>query len=127
MTQSIYLKLRDEARVMHDEIVAWRRHLHANPELSFKEFQTTQFIVEKLESFGYEQPQDGFGPIQTGACVYVGKGDRTVALRCDIDALPIQEKLDVQWKSQNDGVMHACGVNFQTFPTLNVWKALKKQ
>ena len=126
MTQSIYLKLRDEARVMHDEIVAWRRHLHANPELSFKEFQTTQFIVEKLESFGYEQPQVGFGPIQTGACVYVGKGDRTVALRCDIDALPIQEKLDVQWKSQNDGVMHACGHDAHTACMLAVAKLLKQ-
>ncbi len=126
MTEAIFSKIRDEAHAMHDEIVAWRRSLHANPELSFKEFRTTEFIVEKLKSFGYVNPQVGFGPIETGVCVCVGEGDRTVGLRCDIDALPIHEQLDVDWKSTNDGVMHACGHDAHAACMLATAKILKK-
>ncbi len=98
-----------------DEVVAWRRHMHRNPELSFKEFETTRWIVEKLKSWGYEVHK----PCETG-CVAVLKGgreaDRVIALRADIDALPIREAGDAKkdFFSEKEGVAHCCGHDVHT-------------
>lgn len=94
----------------YSDMVDIRRHLHRNPELSYQEHKTTAFIADKLESLGITVDR----PLDTG-CVGVIKGgktsDRVVALRADIDALPISEEGDYKknFISENDGVAHCCG------------------
>ena len=93
----------------HDDMIAWRKHLHANPELDFDTVKTAAFVVERLKEFGVDQIETGIG--RTGVVgVIKGKGDGpTIALRADMDALPILEARDLEHKSKTDGVMHACG------------------
>ncbi|MEM7055778.1 MAG: M20 family metallopeptidase [Bacteroidota bacterium] len=95
-------------------IVDIRRHIHAHPELSFQEFSTAKFIGKTLKDLGIEVQE---GIAKTGLVALIkGKNPdkRIVALRADIDALPIQEKNDVAYKSQVGGVMHACGHDVHT-------------
>lgn len=93
----------------HDEMTAWRHELHANPELDFEEYWTSDFIAEKLTSFGIEVHR-GLGGTGVVGIIH-GQGDSTkmVGLRADMDALPMQEDNDVEYKSKFDGRMHACG------------------
>jgi amidohydrolase len=93
--------------VFKDLLLEWRRHLHSHPELSWQEFETTEFILNELKKLGIE---DISRPLKTGLVAKIenGKG-KCVALRADIDALPITEQNTCSYKSQNDGVMHACG------------------
>lgn len=92
-----------------DEMIAIRRHLHENPELSFKEEKTAQYIADFYKGKDVDVQTNvgnGYGIVVTI------KGDRpgkTIGLRADFDALPIHEETDVPFKSKNDGVMHACG------------------
>jgi amidohydrolase len=89
-------------------VVAWRRHLHRNPELSYEERETARFIAETLEGFGglkVERPSD----TSVVARLVTGRPGRTLAIRADIDALPIREESGVEYASERDGVMHACG------------------
>lgn len=90
-----------------DLLLEWRRHLHSHPELSWQEFETTEFILNELKKIGIE---DISRPLKTGLVAKIenGKG-KCVALRADIDALPITEQNTCSYKSQNYGVMHACG------------------
>ncbi len=91
------------------DLVAIRRHLHAHPELSFQEYETSRYIAGLLNAFGIAH-QSGWGG--TGIVALIeGKspGSRTVALRADMDALPIQEAGDKSYRSKNPGLMHACG------------------
>jgi amidohydrolase len=102
------------AKIYTDEIIKIRRHLHAHPELSFKEYKTAEFVAQKLKSMGLS-PQEGIAG--TGMVVLIeGKNPhhKTVALRADMDALPILEANNVPYKSQNQGVMHACGHDVHT-------------
>jgi len=105
-------QLRDRAAALAPELSALRRHLHANPELSFKETQTAAFVTQKLEAMGL-QPYAVAG---TGVVALIEgqPGGPVVALRADMDALPIQELSEVPYKSQNPGVMHACGHDVHT-------------
>lgn len=109
-----------------NEIVAWRRHLHANPELSYEEFNTSKFVAAQLRSFGIE-PQEG---IATTGIVALIKGKnpekKSVALRADMDALPIQEINNVPYKSTKPGVMHACGHDVHTSSLLGTAKILQQ-
>jgi amidohydrolase len=91
-----------------DDAIAWRRHLHAHPELSFQERETAAFVRERLQSF---EQLDVASPTPTSvvATLRGGRPGRTLALRADMDALPIQEESGVGFASQNDGAMHACG------------------
>ncbi len=96
------------------DIVDIRRHLHANPELSFKEYKTAQYVSDSLRKLGLK-PMDGIA--KTGVTAMIkGKNasKKVIALRADIDALPITEKNNVAYKSQNEGVMHACGHDVHT-------------
>jgi amidohydrolase len=105
------------------EAVAWRRHLHANPELSFHEQNTARFVRATLESFGsleLEQPT----PTSVVARLQGERPGRTLALRADIDALPIQEETGVEYASRSKGVMHACGHDGHTAALLAVARAL---
>lgn len=104
----------DAAHQMHDQLLAWRHHLHQHPELSFQEFETTRYIHNQLEQSGFElQPV----PTETGAMIVLGEPDpnrEALILRADIDALPIQEQNDTNYKSRREGVMHACGHDVHT-------------
>lgn len=95
--------------LIKDEVIAIRRHLHQNPELSFQEFETSKFIQEKLTSWGIPFQKNVVG---TGIVALIEAKDKNagcIALRADMDALPIQELNEVDYKSKNENVMHACG------------------
>jgi len=101
-------KIRPEIRQLEQKIIDWRRHLHQYPELGFLEILTGQFVEQKLREIGLE-PQTGIA--KTGLSVLI-EGDLpgpTIALRADMDALPIQEENDVIYRSLHHGRMHACG------------------
>ncbi len=107
-------------------MIKTRRHLHANPELSFYEFNTAKFVAAQLQSFGVT-PQEGVA--STGVVALIrGKNpdSKTVALRADMDALPINEANEVAYKSLNPGVMHACGHDVHTASLLGTAKILKQ-
>ena len=116
-------QIQELAAAIFDEVVANRRHLHSHPELSFHEVETSAFIAGKLDELGlaYKRMADN-------GLVSLIKGekpsDKVIALRGDIDALPIFEANDVPYKSQNNGVMHACGHDVHTSSLLGVAKIL---
>jgi amidohydrolase len=104
------------------QAVAWRRHLHRHPELSFQEVETSRFVEETLRSFGgleLERPT----PTSVVARLRCGAGP-TLALRADMDALPIEEESGVEFASENAGVMHACGHDAHTAVLLAVARTL---
>jgi len=90
-------------------IIADRRHLHQHPELGFQEHETARFIVDRLRSIGIEEITEGVGRTGVVALIQGARPGKVVALRADMDALPITEENAVDYKSINDGVMHACG------------------
>ncbi|WP_258100932.1 M20 metallopeptidase family protein [Marinoscillum pacificum] len=110
----------------YEEVLSFRRHLHSNPELSFEEYNTADFIEAKLKEMGitdFERKAD------TGVTFLIkGHKDngKTVAMRADIDALPIVEANDVSYKSKNEGVMHACGHDVHTSSLLGAVKILSQ-
>ncbi|WP_179414645.1 M20 metallopeptidase family protein [Mucilaginibacter sp. E4BP6] len=116
-------KIQELAKTIFDDVVANRRHLHSHPELSFHEVETSAFIAKKLDELGltYERMADN-------GLVALIKGEKpsnqVVALRADMDALPILEANDVPYKSQNTGVMHACGHDAHTSSLLGTAKIL---
>ncbi|HPD55171.1 MAG TPA: amidohydrolase, partial [Bacteroidia bacterium] len=103
---SLLEPIRNLARKYHGDIIACRRHLHQHPELSFHEFETQRFVETRLTEFGITD----FKRMANTGVVALLKGKnadkRTVALRADLDALPIVEANAVDYKSKNEGVMH---------------------
>ncbi len=117
-------KIKSLAGKYHADVVSYRRHLHKNPELSFKEFNTQKFVEEKLNSFGIKNVKR---IANTGLLAIVeGKNPskKVIALRADMDALPIQETNNTDYKSQVAGVMHACGHDVHTSSLLGVARIL---
>jgi amidohydrolase len=116
-------QIQELSRKIFDDVVANRRHLHSHPELSFHELQTSVFVANKLEELGLEYHKMA----DTGLVALI-KGDKpsnnVVALRADMDALPITEANDVPYKSQNVGVMHACGHDAHTSSLLGTARIL---
>lgn len=105
-----------------DEIIEIRRHLHMNPELSGEEYNTAKYLRKKLTEYGIEyRVSNNTGTI---ALIRGAKPGKTVLLRADIDALPVEEKADVDYKSKNIGVMHACGHDIHTACVLYAGKVL---
>lgn len=93
------------------DVVAWRRHIHANPELSRAEYATTELVDGLLRSLGlrpWTLPDD------TGVICDIGSGERCIALRADLDALPLTEATGLPFTSSSDGVAHACGHDAHT-------------
>ena len=109
-------RIKQLAESRADAIVALRRHFHQHPEISWEELETTAKIVEVLEKLGYTIVKRGFGETGSGVVADLkgGKPGECVALRADIDALPLQEDSDVPYASQNQNVMHACGHDAHT-------------
>jgi amidohydrolase len=103
------------------ELVAVRRHIHAHPELSHQEFETAALVARELAVVGL-QPR--FLPKGNGVICDIGHGDRVIALRADLDALPLPDTKDVPYRSTVDGVAHACGHDVHTTILLGVGLAL---
>ena len=104
-----------ESEKIFDSVVAYRREIHQHPELGKQEFRTSEMVATFLEKLGI-QVQRNVGAPYPGVVgtLHGGKPGRTVALRADMDALPIQEVRESSYRSQNDGVMHACGHDAHT-------------
>lgn len=118
-------KIKQLAASMAGEFVANRRYLHTNPELSFQEFNTQKYVAEQLKSMGITPTEIA----NTGLVAIIeGRNPATkvVALRADMDALPIVEANDVPYKSQNPGVMHACGHDVHTASLLGTSRILSQ-
>ena len=105
------------------EIIALRHQLHAHPELAHEEFETAALISKRLQKFGYEV-QEGIAGTGVSAVLDSGKPGKTVALRADIDALPIHEKTNLSYASKIAGKMHACGHDGHTATLLAAAGAL---
>ncbi|NJC21692.1 amidohydrolase [Arthrobacter pigmenti] len=105
-----------------DELTRFRRDLHANPELSHKEYRTTDRLVERLEAAGLQPKRLE----NTGLFVDIGQGELRIGLRADIDALPILEETDLPYSSTNTGIAHACGHDIHTTVMLGVALVLAK-
>lgn len=119
-------KIKALAKSYKSEIIGNRRHLHAHPELSFQEYQTAAFVAEKLKSFGITKIEK---KANTGLVVLIegnNPSSKTVALRGDMDALPIVEQNEVSYKSTKPGVMHACGHDVHTASLLGAAKILNE-
>ncbi|MER3470066.1 MAG: amidohydrolase [Chitinophagaceae bacterium] len=117
--------IKELAKKYATEFIAVRHHLHAHPELSYKEFETSKFVQSKLQEWGIP-----FQVMATTGVVGLIEGknpaSRIVALRGDMDGLPIQEQNDVSYKSKFDGVMHACGHDVHTTCLLGAAKILSE-
>lgn len=117
--------IHDLAQQFHADTVAMRRHLHMHPELSFQEVETSKWVAAQLDAMGVEYRQ---GVAGTGLVALVkGRNPKrkTVALRADMDALPITEANKVDYKSRNEGVMHACGHDVHTASLLGAVRILQ--
>lgn len=122
---TIHLKKQTFSKLdaLYDEMVDIRRHLHMHPELSFQEYETAKFIADYQTKLGLDV-QTKVGGLGVVATLKGGKPGKTVAIRADFDALPIEEENDVPYKSKNPGVMHACGHDAHTAIALGMAKAL---
>lgn len=99
----------DTYKAQYNEVVAWRRHLHQHPELSFFEMKTAAFIEEKLREFGLTDIRTNVGGNGLVATIHGANEGPTLAFRADFDALPIVDEKETVYKSTIHGVMHACG------------------
>ena len=108
----------------YEELAEIRYYIHQHPELSGQEYQTTAFLKERLEELGIRILESG---LKTGLIAEIGTGQPVVALRAEIDALPILEQTNLPYKSQNPGVMHACGHDFHQTSLLGAAALLKEK
>ena len=106
----------------YDKLMQTRHYLHRYPELSGQEFETTAFLRSYLEDLEIRILESG---LKTGLVAEVGSGKPVIALRADIDALPILERTGLPYTSQNSGVMHACGHDFHQTSLLGAAELLK--
>jgi amidohydrolase len=119
---SIEQNFLERAKEIEQKIISYRRTLHENPELSFEEYETSKFIRSVLKDMNI----DFQVMADTGVVATVGKGTRCVALRADIDALPVSEETDLPFASSKQGVMHACGHDAHTAMLLGAAQLLKE-
>src|SRR5579864_5821492 len=101
------LPLLKEASDLEDKIISLRRTIHQNPELSYAENETAKLVEKELKALGIGV-KTGVGGTGVVGLLRSGKGGKVVALRADMDALPVDENVDVEFKSKNKGIMHAC-------------------
>lgn len=123
---AIIEKIEALSRKSEKDIVALRRHFHAHPETSWNETETSLRIEEELRKLGCENIRRGFGGTDSGVVAEIagGRPGRCVALRADIDALPLNEENDVEYRSRRDGAMHACGHDAHTAGLLGAARIL---
>ncbi|AYA69051.1 amidohydrolase [Acinetobacter sp. WCHA55] len=111
-------------QTLEQQLMTWRQELHRHPELSTQEFQTTNKLKKWLAEYGIEAQTWG---LKTGLIADIGTGHPIVAIRADIDALPIQEDIQQAFRSTQDGVMHACGHDLHSSSILGAAILLKAQ
>ena len=119
-------RIKKETHAILDEIIAIRRHIHQNPELSFEEFETSAFIANKLTEWNISHQT---GIVKTGIVALIEPPKavkKYIGLRADLDALPITELNDTDYKSRNEGVMHACGHDVHSAILLGTAKILSE-
>ena len=92
-----------------DELTGWRRHLHSRPELAFEEVETAAFVAERLSEFGVDEVHTGIAKTGVVGVLRGRPGAGSIALRADMDALPIRERTGLPYASATEGRMHACG------------------
>jgi amidohydrolase len=119
-------RIQQLAAEISSDVIGYRRRIHANPELSFEEYNTSAYVSQLLHSFGVSHET---GIAGTGVVALIEGNNPTskiIALRADMDALPIEEKNDVPYKSTNSGVMHACGHDVHTASLLGTARILSQ-
>ena len=109
-------KIKETVKKYEGKVLDLRRHFHMHPEISWNEKETTKRVAKELEEMGISIIKVGFGGTECGVLAEIkgGKPGKTVALRADMDALPLTEEVESPFKSKNDGVMHACGHDAHT-------------
>lgn len=120
--------IKNKSEELYDKVLGYREHLHRNPELSYKEFETMHFVCSVLDKIGvaYNKEIAGTGVVGFIESKHPNSKDVCVALRADLDALPILEENEVDYKSQNPGIMHACGHDVHTAILLGVCEILNE-
>lgn len=114
----------EQVNRLYNQLIEWRRRFHQHPELSFQEFGTSKFVAETLRDMGEIDVETGIG-VETSVVGVLTSGDGpTIAIRADMDALPIQEENQTDYCSQNNGVMHACGHDAHTAILLGIANVL---
>ncbi|MER8418371.1 amidohydrolase [Mesorhizobium sp. M1329] len=116
----------DPIAALTPEVIGWRHHIHANPELGFNEYETARFVAEKLRSFGVDEVHEGIGGTGVVGVLRSGGGTRAIGLRAELDALPVLEKTGLAYASRREGVMHACGHDGHTAMLLGAAKLLSE-
>jgi len=116
-------ELLEQIAAWKDEIITWRHDIHRHPELAFEEHRTADLVAEKLNSFGVEVHR-GLGKIGVVGTLRAGNSERAIGLRADMDALPIQEANDLEYRSVHEKKMHACGHDGHTAMLLGAAKYL---
>lgn len=119
-------KIREKAQRYFSDIQAIRHHIHANPELSFQEVNTMKYVSERLTAWGVDHQAGVGGTGLVGLIKGKNPGNKCVALRADMDALPIQEDNNTSYRSRNNGVMHACGHDVHTSCLLGAARILQE-
>jgi amidohydrolase len=120
------IQIRPEIEALKKTIIDTRRDIHQHPELAFDEHRTSKLVAERLQLLGIDV-QTGVGKTGVVGTLKGNRHGKTIALRADMDALPIQETNDIPYKSQNAGIMHACGHDGHTAMLLGTAEALSKQ
>ena len=113
-----------QAHAISEELIEWRRDFHMHPEIGFELHRTSKIVADELEKMGYRVKR-GVG--KTGVVAEIGEGGKVVAIRADMDALPILEQNEVEYVSQNKGAMHACGHDSHTAMALGAALLLSRE
>lgn len=126
MNPDVLEKIKFKIDTIFEKIKGFREHLHENPELSFKEYNTMAFVAEQLEQIGipFEKNIAGTGIVGLIRANHHLENTSCIGLRADLDALPIKEENEVTYKSKIEGVMHACGHDVHTSILLGVAEIL---
>ena len=117
------IQIRPEITNIKDKIISIRRDIHQHPELAFEEHRTSKLVAEHLEKLGFDVYR-GIGKTGVVGILNGNNNGKTIALRADMDALPIQETSDISYKSKNKGIMHACGHDGHTAMLLGAAEAI---
>ena len=113
-----------QAHAISEELIEWRRDFHMHPEIGFELYRTSKIVADELEKMGY-RVRRGVG--KTGVVAEIGEGGKVIAIRADMDALPILEQNEYEYISTNPGAMHACGHDSHTAMALGAALLLSKE
>jgi len=113
-----------QSHAISEELIEWRRDFHMHPEIGFELHRTSKIVADEMEKMGY-RVRRGVG--KTGVVAEIGEGGKVVAIRADMDALPILEQNEAEYVSQNPGAMHACGHDSHTAMALGAALLLSRE